>query len=336
MCVCIYLFIYASIIYQLSHTNHLSILETRDPWMKQREKRQMFWVQALDRPNVAVAMTSRVLLNNPEIKQQNSELVFCYHITCWLFKRTWWAFGTQPAFLSHHWNDITHARLESSPTQHLMVIVSLPNPLAHNSLTLDAGASHENVFIKLWFLLPALIQDTVVVSRGYRSGCVSSPGPFSRQLVWSGFAVSLIAGRGGSHLSHRDPEALLTRVRSLFNVWRLQEHSWATLQFPVCALSVNVGDPFSSHSSSNYVSEFSTLGSCFSRNFRCFLLSMFPVVSCLLRTSYYELERRAESVRSWRTVGGDWGGWEGGVGWGMKGWGSSLQNADWFQPWVHS
>lgn len=209
-----------------------------------------------------------------------------------------------------------------SPTQHLMVIVSLPNPLGHDSMCLDAGASHENVFIKLWFLLPALIQDTVVVSRGHRTGCISSPGPFGRQLVWSGFAVSLIAGRGGSHLSHRDPEALLTRVRSLFNVWR------STLQFPVCALSVNIGDPISSHSSNNYVSEFSILGSCFSRNFRRFLLSMFPVVSCLLRTSCYELERRAGSVKSRRTVGGNGGGWEGGVGWGMKGWGSSLQNAD--------
>lgn len=98
-------------------------------------------------------------------------------------------------------NDITHTRLVS-PTHHLMVIVSLSNPLAHNSLSLDARASHENVFIKLWFLLPALIQDTVLVSQGYKSDCVSSPGPFGRQLVRPGFAVSLIDGRRGSHLSH--------------------------------------------------------------------------------------------------------------------------------------
>lgn len=125
-----------------------------------------------------------------------------------------------------------------------MVIVSLPNPLAHNSSSLDARALHENVFIKLWFLLPALIQDTVLVSQGYRSGC------YLLQALsvdgWFDLALQYLRLLGGEEVTlvTRDPEVLLPPVKSLFNVWRLQEHPWAALQFPVCALSVNVGDPF--------------------------------------------------------------------------------------------
>lgn len=126
----------------------------------------MFCAWALNKPDVAVVMTSRVLVNNPEIKQENREL-FLLSSNPLSIQEGLISFLNPANLPQSPRSYITHTPLESS-THHLMVIVSLPNILFHNSLSSDARASYENVFIKLCFLLLALYTKTVLVSQGYR------------------------------------------------------------------------------------------------------------------------------------------------------------------------
>lgn len=109
----------------LSSIYHIPIIQRPGTPEWSKHKRDMFWAWAIDKPNVAVVMTVRVSVNNPEVKQENIKLVFCFHG----YSRGCDKFSEPSRLLSitREWHYPHTFRV--SHTHHLMVIgISLPTP----------------------------------------------------------------------------------------------------------------------------------------------------------------------------------------------------------------